>query len=412
MKTFFTSKNLLYAFGALVLTGVVVVSVYFSNGSLYKGALPNLGQPSTNAVQTSSTPPLQFSLDPSRPSCTGSPNPATLVGTGSSKHVVVTWSSHDPTNAGKTFTWVIDNVLKDGKSTQVTYTSSGTKSALLKVGYGPDDEDFANCSVTVVDAQATPPATVNTNGINTTVPTINPPSNTNTTSTPLPTASPSSPIDANKKKVPVVPSNRNPLDSSNSSDSGATSSQNISTDCSMFKDLKQNDPDCAAIGYMNSIGAMTGNPDGTFKPNAFLQRDQVAKIILMTFHFELASCGAAPFGDVAANAWSYQYVCTAASSGVVTGYQSGPDKGYYRPSRNVSRAEFLALLLRSLGDTVPSSDQSSYEDVRSGQWYSGYAKYSKDHGLFPGSTLNPGGFTTRREVARIIYQLYLEGKVW
>jgi|GEM_PF-2910692 len=189
----------------------------------------------------------------------------------------------------------------------------------------------------------------------------------------------------------------------------------VSTSCTMFKDVSPNDPDCAAIGYVNSIGAMTGNPNGTFGPNALLQRDQVAKIVLIAARlFDVSSnyCSSEPFPDVSSSDWSYQYICDASSVGVVTGYQSGPDKGYYRASRNVTRAEFLAILLRSLGDQVPGNDVASYDDVSAGQWYSGYAAYARQHGLFTGSNLSPTSFTSRREVARVLYALYKQGKIY
>ncbi len=189
----------------------------------------------------------------------------------------------------------------------------------------------------------------------------------------------------------------------------------ISTDCTMFKDVKANDPDCAAIGYVNSIGAMTGNPNGTFGPNAFLQRDQVAKIILVAFKLYDTTtdyCGNGTiFPDIAAGNWAFQYICAAKAEGLITGYQNGPDAGHYIPSRNVSRIEFLAILLRSLGDQIPSNNSSSYDDVQAGQWFSGYASYAMNNSLFPGPNLNPNSFTMRRDVARILYQLYKEGKI-
>ncbi len=193
---------------------------------------------------------------------------------------------------------------------------------------------------------------------------------------------------------------------------GTTSTPSI--DCSMFSDVSSGDSDCAAIGYVNSIGAMTGNPDGTFQPNALLQRDQIAKIVLIAARLYVDGtnyCTSAPFPDVTPQDWAFQYICAASSEGLVTGYQSGPDQGFYRSARNVDRVEFLAILIRSLGDQVPDNSSTSYSDVPAGQWFSGYAKYAMDHALFTGSTLNPTAFMTRGEVAGVIYNLYLEGKI-
>jgi len=160
---------------------------------------------------------------------------------------------------------------------------------------------------------------------------------------------------------------------------------------------------------------MTGNPNGNFAPDDLLQRDQVAKIVLQTFNKFNNSANYCqsndPFPDVTEAEWSYQYVCRGKSLGMITGYLSGADAGFYRPARSVNRVEFLALLLRNLNETMPANDQSSYSDVALNGWFTGYAKYSYDHSLFTGSRLYPTNFTTRLEVARVIYKLHQLGKI-
>lgn len=197
-----------------------------------------------------------------------------------------------------------------------------------------------------------------------------------------------------------------------------TSSSNPPSDpadyCAGFSDVSDTDSDCDAIEYVKSIGAMTGNPNGTFEPSANLQRDQVAKISLETFDLFNSSknyCSGNPFPDVTTNDWAYQYICRGVELGMITGYASGADAGYYRPARSVNRVEFLALILRNLDETMPSVNSTSYKDVATGQWYSGFAKYSYDNSLFTGSSLYPDRFVTRREVARVIYQLHELGDI-
>lgn len=186
------------------------------------------------------------------------------------------------------------------------------------------------------------------------------------------------------------------------------------SECAGYSDVEKTDSDCDAITYVQTLGAMTGNPNGTFEPDELLQRDQVAKISLETYGlFDGAAsyCSAAPFPDVTSSAWSYQYVCRGVALGMITGYESGADMGYYRPARSVNRVEFLALILRNLSDQMPDNDSASYSDVDSGQWFSGYAKYSYDNSLFTGSKLYPTNFVSRREVAAVIYQLHQLGKI-
>jgi len=185
--------------------------------------------------------------------------------------------------------------------------------------------------------------------------------------------------------------------------------------CAGFTDVLANNPHCLQVTFVQTIGAMLGNPDGTFAGNSNLQRDQVAKIILETFDKfdpDQDYCnGVNPFPDVTPSAWSYQYICRGKQLGMITGYLAGEDAGMYRPGRSVNRAEFLALVLRNLNETMPSVNSTSYEDVVTGQWYASYAKYSMDHNLYEGNRLYPTQFATRFEVADVLYKLYQQGKI-
>ncbi|MBU0667888.1 S-layer homology domain-containing protein, partial [Patescibacteria group bacterium] len=185
--------------------------------------------------------------------------------------------------------------------------------------------------------------------------------------------------------------------------------------CAGFTDVAADDTDCEAIEYVKSTGAMTGNPDGTFDQDGLLQRDQIAKIVLETFgQFDIHEnyCGGNdPFPDVTEDEWSYQYICRGVSLGMITGYLSGKDAGFYRLGRSVNNVEFLALLFRNLSDNMPDISSTSYADVETGQWYSGYAKYAKDNGLFTSTNLYPDNFISRGEVARVIFELHDLGKI-
>jgi hypothetical protein len=187
-----------------------------------------------------------------------------------------------------------------------------------------------------------------------------------------------------------------------------------SNDCAGFSDITDSDSDCDAVTYVKSTGAMTGNPNGTFEPEALLQRDQIAKISLESFNLYNSGtsyCSGKPFPDVLSSAWSYQYICRGVDLGMINGYSSGADKGYYRPARSVNRVEFLALILRNLSDPMPSVNSTSYSDVASGQWFSGFAKFSYDNSLFTGSKLYATKLVTRREVAKVLYQLHQLGQL-
>jgi hypothetical protein len=185
--------------------------------------------------------------------------------------------------------------------------------------------------------------------------------------------------------------------------------------CAGFSDVSAQNADCPAIEYVKSTGAMTGNPDGTFGPEKLLQRDQIIKIVLLTFNKfnpKTDYCvGIIPFTDVTSASWSYQYICQAKELGIATGYLSGPDTGFYRPVRAVERIEFLALVLRNLTEQLPANNISSYKDVPINQWYSGYAKFAYDENLFNKPNLFPSDQMLRIEVARALFKLHQLGKI-
>ncbi len=184
--------------------------------------------------------------------------------------------------------------------------------------------------------------------------------------------------------------------------------------CAEFTDVPADHPDCDALEYVQSIGAMTGYGDGTFGPGEILQRDQIAKISLEAFGLfdeNQDYCDGNPFPDVTGSAWSQQYICRGVDLEMITGYQSGADAGLYRPARSVNRIEFLALILRNVSDDMPAAGTSYNDASDTSQWYFGYGKYSYDNSLFVGNSLYPTQLVTRGEVAKVLYKLSQLGKI-
>jgi len=278
----------------------------------------------------------------------------------------------------------------DGKDAQGNLAPAGKYKFVVFCSWNNTQVSEESSEFTLnTDLPTTPPA-----------PTPSPTPNPSPTPTPTPTPSPSpTPKNVSTKTTTTTTTTTTSVDP---------------TKCAGFKDVDATDKDCKAIEYVKSIGAMTGT-DGNFQPGGLLQRDQIAKIILETMDLYSENkdyCkSAGAFPDVGPSFWSYQYLCQAKLLDVVTGYKSGPDEGMYRPAANVNRAEFLALLLRSIGDEMPDAHLTFYNDVEPGTWYSAYANYSNNHGLFVGESLYPTMFVSRREVASVIFKLHEQGKI-
>ncbi|MOA29151.1 Endo-1,4-beta-xylanase A precursor [compost metagenome] len=92
-----------------------------------------------------------------------------------------------------------------------------------------------------------------------------------------------------------------------------------------------------------------------------------------------------------------------ASRGIVTGVTE--DK--FNPSSNVTRAEFLTLLMRTFGINNINA-QSSFSDTPSSAWYYSYVASAQSLGIVNGSTdgkFNPNAQISRQDMAVMTYQL-------
>ncbi|MEW4371892.1 S-layer homology domain-containing protein [Paenibacillus kandeliae] len=104
------------------------------------------------------------------------------------------------------------------------------------------------------------------------------------------------------------------------------------------------------------------------------------------------------FADVASS-WSKNDVNDMASRLVVNG-----ENGNFVPDREVTRAEFAAMLVRALG---LADEQSSHlpKDVHSSDWYAGVVGTAINHGLIEGyndGNFRPNQYITREEAAMIM----------
>lgn len=95
-----------------------------------------------------------------------------------------------------------------------------------------------------------------------------------------------------------------------------------------------------AAGY----GLITGYPDGTFRPNQPITREEMIVLILRQLNVVAVGSKDMVFTDVEIERWSAGYIHQAKSMGLITGYASGS----YQPEHYATRAEFVTLVRRAL----------------------------------------------------------------
>ena len=91
---------------------------------------------------------------------------------------------------------------------------------------------------------------------------------------------------------------------------------------------------------------ISGNPDGTFAPNANVTREQLAKMIVVAFGLELVEDKAVDFTDN--NTWAAEYVNILASNGIVAGITDTT----FAPKADVTREQAAVFAHRTLVEEV------------------------------------------------------------
>jgi hypothetical protein len=107
-----------------------------------------------------------------------------------------------------------------------------------------------------------------------------------------------------------------------------------------FSDVSSTHPFFSYIEALYSRGLLSGYADGTFRPYEAVTRGQVAKIVVSAAGYKLENPAAPSFSDVAVGTTYYQYIETARSHGILSGY---PD-GTFRAGSNATRGQIAKIV--------------------------------------------------------------------
>ncbi|MDD3861521.1 MAG: S-layer homology domain-containing protein [Candidatus Gracilibacteria bacterium] len=115
------------------------------------------------------------------------------------------------------------------------------------------------------------------------------------------------------------------------------------------------------------------------------------------------SSGNIKFPDVDAEAWYVDYIYTANKRNIVSGY---PD-GTFRPNNTVTKSEFLKILLGAMKIKIDTDvKENPYTDVGRKTWFAPYFVKAKELGLFDETDrIQPSDYMTRQEIADAIYRV-------
>jgi hypothetical protein len=161
-----------------------------------------------------------------------------------------------------------------------------------------------------------------------------------------------------------------------------------------FTDVHSNHPNVEAIAYVKSQGIVEGYSDGTYRPDATINRAEFVKILMGTREDDQRMCKIAAFSDVDQTAWYATYAHKARCNGLVQGY---PD-GTFRPANSINFVEAAKILMHAY--------PFPYDEPQEGDpWYKGYVQAIASQGVIPLSITRFDQYITRGEMAEMIYRL-------
>lgn len=189
------------------------------------------------------------------------------------------------------------------------------------------------------------------------------------------------------------------------SDKTDTTPQQPSAGQGTFSDMADAAWAQESVEALSESGIIDGYPDGTFRPNEMVTREQFVKMLVAAFDL-MDDTAEASFSDVAADDWFYPYVASAAKLGIT----QGDGTGRFGVGACLTRQEMAVLAYRAAetaGAAFSTQDgAAAFTDEAD---IAGYAvesvKAMQQAGVIsgmPDGSFQPQGETTRAMAAKVI----------
>lgn len=148
-----------------------------------------------------------------------------------------------------------------------------------------------------------------------------------------------------------------------------------------------------------NLGAISGNPDGTFKPDSNITRAQYVTMLVKAFRIE--NQGGKVFADTASH-WARDYIAAAVAGGIASGY----DNNNFGPNDAITR-EQMAVMVAKAAQLMPQADgRTPFTDSSSiSSWAVDAVAAAVNSGIisgYPDNTIRPQGNATKAEAVTVI----------
>ncbi len=156
------------------------------------------------------------------------------------------------------------------------------------------------------------------------------------------------------------------------------------------------------IHYISDKKWIRGYEDRTFRPKNPISREEVATLLTNVLKFDIKKD--AVYKDIPETRWSFPYVSTISTYGMMKGY---PDQTFH-PENSITRAEFAAALVRSFTLPVETvQKEGAFPDVQTHWAKEDIYKLYKS-GIITGyqdGSFRPNQTVTRAETASMLSRI-------
>lgn len=152
------------------------------------------------------------------------------------------------------------------------------------------------------------------------------------------------------------------------------------------------------IQELVALGAISGYPDGTFRPNNNITRAEFATVLVKAFQLEPQ--GGKVFKDTAGH-WAQETISTAAFYEIVSGYNADT----FGPNDLITREQMIVMVVKAAGLTPAATGFSFTDSARISEWAGEAMTTAMANGIiggYPDNTVRPQGNATRAEAATVI----------
>ncbi|WP_336786106.1 cadherin-like beta sandwich domain-containing protein [Paenibacillus sp. MMO-177] len=153
-------------------------------------------------------------------------------------------------------------------------------------------------------------------------------------------------------------------------------------------------------------GWISGFPDGSFRPDQQVTREDFAVIVTKALGLHAdTQAGSHTFSDQADIApYAVDAINLAYQKGLITGYEDGS----FRPNAEITRMEMAVILMRTVGEQAATASTGFADDSHIASWAKPFVKAARDAGIANGRGTNrftPLAAATRAEAVTMVLHL-------